>query len=77
MKGLMGISAIAILCGIADARAEERIAGNNIYPVAERNVQNYSRQRYRQHYRRPGYHRSPYGRFIKSEIRAMRDGRGN
>jgi hypothetical protein len=73
MKRLVGVSAIAIVCGIADPRAEERIPGNNIYPVAEKNIQNYSRPRYR----RLGYHRSPYGRFIKSEIRAMRDGRGN
>jgi hypothetical protein len=61
MKGLMGISAIAILFGIADAPAEERMAGDNILPVAQRSAQNYSRQSYRQRYRRLGFRRGPYG----------------
>ncbi len=61
MKELIGISAIAILLGIADARAEERIAGDNILPVASRNPQSYSRQRYR----RLGYRRSPYGGIVR------------
>jgi hypothetical protein len=54
MKELIGISAISILFGIADARAEEQITGNNIVQVAQKSAQNYSRQ----HYRRLGYHRS-------------------
>jgi hypothetical protein len=65
MKELIGISAIAILFGIADARAAERITGNNILPVAQKSVQNYSRQSYRQRYRRLGYRRSPYGGIVR------------
>jgi hypothetical protein len=65
MKELIGISAIAILCGIADARAEERMTGNNILPVAQKSAQKYSRQSYRQRYRRLGYRRSPYGGIVR------------
>jgi hypothetical protein len=65
MKELIGISAIAILFVIADAPAEERMAGNNILPVAQKSAQNYSRQRFRQRYRRLGYHRSPYGGIVR------------
>jgi hypothetical protein len=61
MKWLIGLSAIAILFGIANARAEERITGNSILPVAQRGAQKYSRQRYRQSYRRLGYRSGPYG----------------
>ena len=46
---------------VAGARAEERVTGNNIIPVASRNAQNYSRQRYRQ----LGYRRSPYGGIVR------------
>jgi hypothetical protein len=65
MKPLIGIAAIAILFGIADATAEERMEGNNILPVAQKSAQNYSRQRFRQRYRRAGYHRSPYGGIVR------------
>jgi hypothetical protein len=65
MKELLGISAIAIVCGIADACAEERTTGNNIIPVAQRSAQYYSRQSYRQRYRRLGYRRSPYGGIVR------------
>jgi hypothetical protein len=65
MKKIIGISAIAILFGIADAHAEERVTGNNILPVAQKNTQNYSRQSYRQRYRRLGYRRGPYGSISK------------
>jgi hypothetical protein len=57
MKELIGISAIAILFGIADASAEERTTGSNILPVAQKNARYYSRQRYR----RLGYRQGPYG----------------
>ena len=60
MKELIGISAIAILFGIADARAEVRPTGNNILDVAATNVQ-YSRQRYR----RLGYRRGHYGGLVR------------
>ena len=65
MKELIGLSAIAILFGIADARAEVRITGNSILSVAATNIQYYSRQRYRQRYRRLGYRRSPYGGYVR------------
>jgi hypothetical protein len=65
MKEIIGISAIAILCGIADARAEERVTSNNILPAAATKVQYYSRQGYRQRYRRLGYRRSPYGGIVR------------
>jgi hypothetical protein len=61
MKELIGLSAIAILLGIADARSDESVSGNNILPVAQRNAQYYSRQRYR----RLGYRRSPYGGTVR------------
>jgi hypothetical protein len=61
MKALIGISAIAIIFGIADARAEVQITGNNIRPAGVTNVQYYSRQRYR----RLGYRRSPYGGVVR------------
>ena len=51
--------------GVADARAEVRITGDNVLPVAQKSAQYYSRQRYRQRYRRLGYHRSPYGGLIR------------
>ena len=60
MKKLLGLSAIAILFGIADARAEEQTTGNNIIPVVSPRAQ-YSRQRYR----RLGYRRSPYGGIVR------------
>ena len=69
MKELIGISAFAILFGIADARAEVRITGNNILPVAITNVQYNTRQRYAQRnaqrYRRLGFRRSPYGGLVR------------
>jgi hypothetical protein len=65
MRELIGISAIAILFGIADVRAEERITGNHILPVAQKSAQSYSRQRYRQRYRRLGYHPSPHGGIVR------------
>lgn len=61
MKGLIVISAVAILFGIAEARAEERTIDNNLLPVAQKKGQNYSRQSHRQRSRRLGYRRSPYG----------------
>ena len=61
MKRLIGVTAIFIICGIADAPAMERVTGNNVLPVSVTKVQYYSRQRYRQRYRRLGYRRSPYG----------------
>jgi hypothetical protein len=65
MKGLIGISAIAIIFGIAGAAAEERMTGSNMLPVAQKSAQNYSRQSYRQRYRRLGYRRSPYGGIVR------------
>jgi hypothetical protein len=61
MKEVIGISAIAILIGVAGARAEERVTGNNIVPVASKNVQYSPRQRYR----RLGYRRGHYGGIIR------------
>jgi hypothetical protein len=61
MKEFIGISAIAILIGVAGARAEVRVTGNNIAPVASKNVQYSPRKRYR----RLGYRRSPYGGIVR------------
>jgi hypothetical protein len=69
MKELIGISAIVIICGIADARAEERITGSNIIPVVDKGVPYYSRQRYR----RLGYRRSPYGGIVKGRGPYLRE----
>jgi hypothetical protein len=65
MKVLIGVSMIAILGSISGACAEERVTGKNILPVAQRSAQYYSRQSYRQRYRRLGYRRSPYGGIVR------------
>ena len=59
MKEVLGISAIALLLGITGAGAEERAAGKNLVPVAERNAYHYGSRggaRYG-YYRGNGYYR--------------------
>jgi hypothetical protein len=53
MKEVLGISAIALLFGITGASAEERAAGKNLVPVAERNVHHYGSRRWTRY----GYYR--------------------
>ena len=59
MKEVLGISAIALLFGVTGASAEERAAGKNLVPVAERNAYHsgsHGESRYG-YYRGDGYYR--------------------
>jgi hypothetical protein len=58
MKKILGVSAIALLFGIADSSAEQRTSGANILPVAEKTAHRYSRRRWHPAVYR---HRGRYG----------------
>jgi hypothetical protein len=45
MREILGISAIALLFGITAASAEERAAGKNLVPVAQRHAYHYGSRR--------------------------------
>jgi len=53
MRMLIGISALAILFGIASAPAEERTTDN---PVAQKSVRNFTTERHKERLRRLGFH---------------------
>jgi hypothetical protein len=62
MKEILAASGIVLLCGIADAKAEDPPTGTNVIPVVQRNAPYYSRRRYRySRYNRGPVRQTPYG----------------